>query len=81
MKKILLIISFILFAGLKSYSQSPNQVTLYPNPASSSVNITFSSPSKSEVTVVISDILGNKIETLKYASDEVIYIDLASLKP
>lgn len=59
-------------------NQSP-QVSIYPNPASSQVNISFSDAVKSDVTITISDILGNKIETLRFAPDAPITIDLTAL--
>jgi hypothetical protein len=77
MKKILLILFLASFFGLKS--QVVNQMTLYPNPATTYVNISFTEPIKTDITVVISDILGNKIETLKYSAGTAINIDLATL--
>jgi hypothetical protein len=77
MKKTLLILFLVSFIGLKS--QVINQMTLYPNPATTNVNISFTEPVKTDVIVVISDILGNKIETLKYSAGTAINIDLATL--
>lgn len=66
------------FLALGAQTLSP-QVSIYPNPASSQVNIAFSDPLKSDVTITISDILGNKVETLRFAPDAQITIDLTAL--
>jgi len=79
MKTILLILIFTGFLALKGQSPVPQQVSIYPNPASSSINITFTEPLKSDISVTISDILGNKIETLKFSADALVHIDLDGL--
>lgn len=79
MKKAILILALSVFLGLKAQTPLPNQVSIYPNPAVSSVNITFSEPVRSDVTITISDILGNKIETLKFSPEAVIHIDLSGM--
>lgn len=81
MKKTLLIciLALSVFTGLSAQAV-PNPASVYPNPATSSVRISFATPVKSDVTVTISDILGNRIGTFKFAADEAISIDLANLE-
>lgn len=66
--------------GLGLSAQTPtDKVSLYPNPASTSVNVLINEPSQKDVVVTVSDILGNKIETFKFKSGEAIHIDLSTL--
>lgn len=78
MRRLLLLTFLSGFLALGAQNQGP-QVSIYPNPASSQVNIAFSDPVKSDVVVTISDILGNKIETLRFTPDAAITIDLVAL--
>lgn len=55
-------------------------VSLYPNPASTVVSIAFSEPVHADIHVVISDILGNKIETYTFKPGDSVLIDLSALK-
>ena len=79
MKKNLLIFALFAFFGLNAQT-APNPVSVYPNPASSNIHISFATPVKSDVTVTISDILGNRITQLKFAADQLIDIDLSLLE-
>jgi len=78
MKRFLLLTVLSGYLALGAQNQGP-QVSLYPNPASSQVSIAFSDAVKSDVTITISDILGNKIETLRFTPDGPITIDLTAL--
>jgi|GEM_PF-6466065 len=77
MKQILLLTGLILSMTL--HAQNAPKVNLYPNPASTFVRISFSEVVQTDVTVVISDILGNKIETYTFKPSESVDIDLAAL--
>ncbi len=61
-------------------AQSSPKVNLYPNPATDFVRLTFNEIIYTDVTVTISDILGNKIETFTFKPSESIYIDLSGLE-
>lgn len=66
--------------GMGLNAQNPvDKVSLYPNPASTSVNVLINETSQKDVVVTISDILGNKIETFKFKAGEAINIDLSTL--
>lgn len=65
-------LTFSIFA-----ENTPVKLSLYPNPASSFVEIAFSEIVQSEVTVTMSDILGNKIETFTFKPGEPIRIEFA----
>lgn len=78
MKHFLLFCSLLFTMALSA--QSSPKVNLYPNPATDFVTLTFNEIIHSDVTVTISDILGNKIETFTYKPSESIKIDLSGLE-
>jgi hypothetical protein len=78
MKKILLIAIFSVIFGLNAQTPAGN-VSLYPNPSSGSVTILLDQAITSEVTVTISDILGNKIETVVFKPGDKLFIDFTHL--
>jgi hypothetical protein len=80
MKKtlLILILALSIFTGLNA-QVVPNPASVYPNPATSSIRVSFATPVKSDVTITISDILGNKIGAFKFTADEAISIDLSNL--
>ncbi len=80
MKKKILLFSLFVFLSLRMFSQVPNHINLYPNPASTTIHISFSNPVKDAVKVSISDILGNKIQTIEFSENESIDIDLTPLQ-
>lgn len=63
-----------------AFAAETPSVSLYPNPASTVVSIAFSEPVHADINVVISDILGNKIETYTFKPGEAVLIDLSALK-
>src|SRR5688572_29923794 len=79
MKINLLSLFLICFICLQSQVPVSNQMSIYPNPASSGINISFSETVRTDVVVTVSDILGNKIETFKFIAGTPIYIDLSSM--
>jgi len=78
-KRLLLIIFCGLSISLLADNPPVNKVSLYPNPAVSYVDIAFSETVQSEVTVTISDILGNKIETFTFKPGEQLRIEFEPL--
>lgn len=78
MKKLIFILTMALGLGLNAQTPT-DKVSLYPNPASTSVNVLINEPSQKDVVVTVSDILGNKIETFKFKPGEAIHIDLSTL--
>lgn len=71
----------VLMAGLGLNAQNPTEkVSLYPNPASTTVNVQLNDYNTKDVVVTVSDILGNKIETFRFKAGESMSIDLAALE-
>jgi hypothetical protein len=77
MKTLILFIG--LLASMQLMAQSNSKVTMYPNPANGFVKINFSETPKTDITFTISDILGNKIETITYKASDIITCDFSSL--
>lgn len=77
--KLRLLTALLIFTAFSAVAETP-AVSLYPNPAGAQVSISFSDMPATDVSVVISDILGNKIETFTFRSNESISIDLAALR-
>lgn len=57
----------------------PLKLSLYPNPASSFVEISLNDAVNTDVTVTISDILGNKIKTVVFKPGEEMKLEFADL--
>lgn len=78
MKKLI----FILFlgAGIALNAQvQTDKISLYPNPSSGSVNVVLTEVADSDVTVTISDILGNKIQTFIFKPGDLMQIQMGDL--
>lgn len=78
-KKLLLITFCSLSISLLAQNTPSNKVSLYPNPAVSYVDIAFTETVQTEVSVTISDILGNKIETFVFKPGEPLRIEFEPL--
>ena len=79
MKQFLLLASLLLTMALGAQN-TPLKVNLYPNPASDYIRFSFNEVVTGDITFTISDILGNKLETITVKASESNYIDLSHLK-
>lgn len=68
----------LVFAFLLHAENMPS-ISLYPNPADKFVKVNFSELPADDIRISISDILGNRIETLNFKASESVLIDLESL--
>jgi hypothetical protein len=78
MKRLFTILILAMTFGLHA-ENPPIKLSLYPNPASSFVEISLNEVPSSDVTVTISDILGNKIKTITYKPGETMRLEFADL--
>ncbi|MBL7837538.1 MAG: T9SS type A sorting domain-containing protein [Bacteroidetes bacterium] len=70
----------ILAISISLHAENPPiKLSLYPNPASSFVEISLNDVNHGDVVVSISDILGNKIKTVTFKSGEAMRLEFSDL--
>lgn len=79
MKRLLTILTLI--TALSAFSENPPalKLSLYPNPATTYVDISLNESITEDVVVTISDILGNKIATYTFKPGQTMRIEFNEL--